>query len=490
MCSAYSFFDLVRALWTPGWLAIVVHRQNPEVLEYYSTTEMGILVGALLASILLTTCITLRQREIEVRLVTIVAPFLSMLQLLLTVTPLALFVERTKPEFSHFSTGICACIISIVTCGVGFVLFVIDAALLCSDMRLQSDQHRRLTFSIYVVMWYVLIGAVIFTYLEPWMFETSGQFCVMTLLTIGYGNIVPHTLAGRGFMVVYTTVGLGIFGFYIVTFSETIAENAERKVQLEAEAKQHNNHSSTTSIREKRWTATHFFPNSSAVAASCSTVNASAYDVSGVNATDTDRFASMDIPPPPLPLVMSSTINSVVSVASQSSKTTQERKDAYIKSMWRTLRLVVFVFAWWAGSAAVFWATERRTYTYIDMLYFCFVTMTGIGYGDVIVEYAWSIEFWYFFILNAVAIVTYSVGLIGDQISARFARIHTRAMARRERREKRRREKRMMRSNHNVSSGYPHHHHHVVLNAASVESPTEMVHRPALADHLDSPADA
>ena len=49
----------------------------------------------------------------------------------------------------------------------------------------------------------------------------------MTLLTIGYGNIVPNTFGGRVFMIFYTTIGLCVAGFFIIAVEDVIIQDID-----------------------------------------------------------------------------------------------------------------------------------------------------------------------------------------------------------------------------------------------------------------------
>lgn len=74
---------------------------------------------------------------------------------------------------------------------------------------------------------YILFGAGWFCYLEGWGFERASEFCLMTLLTIGYGNIVPNTFGGRFFMIFYTTIGLCVAGFFIIAVEDVIIQDID-----------------------------------------------------------------------------------------------------------------------------------------------------------------------------------------------------------------------------------------------------------------------
>jgi voltage-gated potassium channel len=70
-------------------------------------------------------------------------------------------------------------------------------------------------------------GATFYHYNEGWSWLDSVYFSVTTLTTVGYGDFVPHTAAGKLFTIAYLFVGIGI----LLAFINYVAENAieERK---------------------------------------------------------------------------------------------------------------------------------------------------------------------------------------------------------------------------------------------------------------------
>jgi voltage-gated potassium channel len=55
------------------------------------------------------------------------------------------------------------------------------------------------------------IGTVFFRLVEGWTWVDSYFFAVVTLSTVGYGNLVPATALGKVGTTVFIFVGLGIF---------------------------------------------------------------------------------------------------------------------------------------------------------------------------------------------------------------------------------------------------------------------------------------
>jgi voltage-gated potassium channel Kch len=58
-------------------------------------------------------------------------------------------------------------------------------------------------------------GAVFFHLVEHFSWVDSFYFCTMTLATVGYGDFVPHTTAGKLFDSFYVLIGIGIIAFFV-----------------------------------------------------------------------------------------------------------------------------------------------------------------------------------------------------------------------------------------------------------------------------------
>lgn len=83
---------------------------------------------------------------------------------------------------------------------------------------LKDREYLELLLTTIVV---ILIGATVFHYLEGWRWLDAIYFCVITLTTIGYGDIIPQTDAGKIFNMVYILIGLGL----ILSFIKTVYDH-------------------------------------------------------------------------------------------------------------------------------------------------------------------------------------------------------------------------------------------------------------------------
>ncbi len=61
----------------------------------------------------------------------------------------------------------------------------------------------------------IVIGTVMYHWMEDWSLVDSLYFSVVTLATVGFGDLHPTTTASKLFTVVYILFGLGIIAAFI-----------------------------------------------------------------------------------------------------------------------------------------------------------------------------------------------------------------------------------------------------------------------------------
>ncbi len=80
-------------------------------------------------------------------------------------------------------------------------------------------------------------GATFFHFTEKLKWLDAFYFSTITLTTVGYGDIVPKTDAGKFFTIFYVIIGIGI----IATFANLIIKQAVAKRQLKNRIKKDQN---------------------------------------------------------------------------------------------------------------------------------------------------------------------------------------------------------------------------------------------------------
>jgi voltage-gated potassium channel len=80
----------------------------------------------------------------------------------------------------------------------------------------------------------VAIGTIAYMLIEGWTALDAVYFCVVTLATVGFGDLHPATELGRLFTIGYIIVGVGI----IAAFISQLAAHRRMPGRLERDADQ------------------------------------------------------------------------------------------------------------------------------------------------------------------------------------------------------------------------------------------------------------
>jgi hypothetical protein len=122
---------------------------------------------------------------------------------------------------------------------IAFLVTFVMLGRLYRDMIKQPETRALFALAAAVLA----VGVVFYSRVEGWSVVDSAYFCVVTLGTVGYGDVTPTTDLGKLFTTVYIIVGLSIIGGFFATAGRLLDPQqllSRRKVEVhESLAKVH-----------------------------------------------------------------------------------------------------------------------------------------------------------------------------------------------------------------------------------------------------------
>lgn len=94
--------------------------------------------------------------------------------------------------------------------------------------------YRYLLFAALLAL---MVGTVFYHFVEHLTWLNAYYFSVITLATVGYGDITPHTNAGKIFTTFYVLFGIGIITTFISMRMQRRGEIFARRHQLNKQDK-------------------------------------------------------------------------------------------------------------------------------------------------------------------------------------------------------------------------------------------------------------
>ncbi|KIM78217.1 hypothetical protein PILCRDRAFT_599929 [Piloderma croceum F 1598] len=200
---------------------VIEQRENPVLLD----VGLGV---SLACAIIANLCLIMRFLEKRVKTMTILCVAFLTLHDLINIVTMIIFgvVHRFRDGFTYgqpFWMTVCSTAASTIT----------NATLiwdLCRTPNFNKSgsgltrKQRTLVIIIMVLFGYTCIGALINSILLKLSFIDGLYFTLVTIETIGFGDIVPKTPGSRAFVCAYSAIGFLNLGVAIVMCRETVLE--------------------------------------------------------------------------------------------------------------------------------------------------------------------------------------------------------------------------------------------------------------------------
>jgi hypothetical protein len=94
-----------------------------------------------------------------------------------------------------------------------------------------NPEFRVLLVTVIILL---VVGANFYRRVEGWTMLDSLYFSLITLTTVGYGDISPVTNAGKIFTMFYTVIGLGILAAFITTVANIYIAHSQTRLKTGA----------------------------------------------------------------------------------------------------------------------------------------------------------------------------------------------------------------------------------------------------------------
>ncbi len=250
------------------------------------------------------------------------------------------------------------------------------------EFQLTTSQ-RTLMLQTIGFMAYLLLGALVFSYVESWHFLDAVYWANFTLLTVGIGgDYVPKTHTGRSLLFPYAVGGLIMIGLVIGSIRALILEHGKQK--MAARFMEVKREKAISSIDEEMRTIR------------LGTFEKLKFSHKGLSESQRreQEFHVM-----------------------RRIQALSHRKRRYIALVFSASAALLL---WFLGALVFMYSEKQQDFSYFVALYFAYTSLLTIGYGDLVLNSNSGKAFFVFWSLLAVPTLTILISNMGDTVIKEF----------------------------------------------------------------------
>ncbi|CAO2653713.1 Nn.00g031240.m01.CDS01 [Neocucurbitaria sp. VM-36] len=297
-----------------------------------------------------------------------------------------------------------------------------------------SDSQRTLILQTMAFFIWLGGGAAVFSKIEKdagvngWGFSDALYFCDVTILTVGFGDLVPTTDVARGIVFPYSVGGIITLALIVSSLYKAVRELGEEKIVQK--------HVDRMRERALERTVTNSFDLRHREHEAHRLIRRRTLGSPRISAPTQPRpfrtaMGETVQHPSSFPRMLPDALKRHRKPELMLLKEEKDRFEAMRRiqadsrkfKRWMALMWSVATFSTlWCVGAVVFWQAEKDTQgmSYFQALYFCYISLLTIGYGDLAPKSNAGRCFFVIWSLIAVPTMTILVSDLGDTVVAKF----------------------------------------------------------------------
>ncbi|KIJ63107.1 hypothetical protein HYDPIDRAFT_29796 [Hydnomerulius pinastri MD-312] len=209
-------------------------------------------------AVLANACLIMRFLEKRVKTMTILCTIFLSIHDIINITTVSIFgIEHRYDDGFTYGESFWMTVCSTIASSVTNVTLIIDLVRTPDFERSGSGLTRRQRSLVIIIIFlfcYIALGALVNSLLLGLSFINGLYFTVVSIETIGFGDIIPDDTASRVFVCIYSTLGIVNLAVVVGLFRETVLEGLDIGYQKRIKVVQEKRRNARRRKRaENRW---------------------------------------------------------------------------------------------------------------------------------------------------------------------------------------------------------------------------------------------